>query len=105
MYWSDWGHTPGRIERAGMDGTSRQIIVNNGLKWPNGLTLDLIHNHLYWVDAKLSSIYSVNFDGSHRRLILQSKETLGHPFSITTFEDYIYWSDWSKVIIMLYDSI
>lgn len=48
MYWTDWGTTP-RIERAGMDGTHRQVIVNYEVKWPNGLTLDLVRKRVYWV--------------------------------------------------------
>jgi sugar lactone lactonase YvrE len=90
--------TPGRIERAGMDGSRRETIVNTSLKWPNGLTLDLVHNRLYWVDAKMNSISSCNYDGSHRRLILHSKEVLAHPFSITTFEDYLYFTDWESEV-------
>lgn len=99
MYWTDWGATPGRIERAGMDGSHREILVNSNLQWANGLTLDLIQKRIYWVDAKLNSISSCNFDGSWRKLILQSPKALAHPFSITTFEDYVYWTDWTNETI------
>ena len=48
MYWTDWGANP-RIERAGMDGTHRSTIVSYDVKWPNGLTLDLVTKRVYWV--------------------------------------------------------
>lgn len=99
MYWTDWGANPGRIERAGMDGSHREVLVNTNLKWPNGLTLDLVQNRIYWVDAKLNSISSCDFDGKSRRLVLQSPQALAHPFSITTFEDYVYWTDWTNETI------
>ena len=39
VYWSDWGHVP-KIERAGLDGEHRTLVVVNGtLVWPNGLTI------------------------------------------------------------------
>lgn len=95
MYWSDWGATP-RIERAGMDGSHRTTIVNYDVKWPNGITLDLVRKRIYWVDGKLNIIASANYDGSERRQILYSTEYLRHPFSITTFEDHVYWTDWDK---------
>ena len=38
MYWSDWGENA-RIERAGLDGSSRQAIVTKDIQWPNGLTI------------------------------------------------------------------
>lgn len=98
MYWSDWGEE-GRIERAGLDGTHRQIIVSFDIKWPNGLTIDLIRHRLYWADAKLNLISSVNYDGSGRTVILKSSETLHHPFSISVFEDVVYWTDWEKQTI------
>lgn len=95
LYWSDWGAVP-KIERAGMDGSHRQVIVEHDIKWPNGLTLDIVGKRIFWVDAKLQTISSCNFDGSHRRVVLYSDAYLSHPFSITTFEDFVYWTDWTK---------
>jgi low density lipoprotein receptor-related protein 5/6 len=65
MYWTDWGEAP-RIERAGMDGSTRKIIVDSDIYWPNGLTIDLEEQKLYWADAKLSFIHRANLDGSFR---------------------------------------
>lgn len=76
-----------------------QIIVGSEVKWPNGITLDLIGEKLYWVDAKLNIIASCNYDGSGRRTVLYSPDDLRHPFSITTFEDHIFWTDWDKEAI------
>ncbi|XP_046473466.1 very low-density lipoprotein receptor isoform X2 [Neodiprion pinetum] len=98
MFWTDWGDDA-RIERAGMDGSHRSIIVGTEVRWPNGLTLDLVGKKLYWVDAKLNKIASCNYDGSGRRTVLYSPDILRHPFSITTFEDYIFWTDWDKEAI------
>lgn len=83
----------------GMDGSHRQTIVSYEVKWPNGLTLDLVSERVYWVDAKLNIISSCNFDGSARRVVLYSTETLSHPFSVTTFEDWVYWTDWDKMAV------
>lgn len=41
-------------------------------------------------------ISSCNYDGSGRNVVLHSTDTLRHPFSITTFEDWVYWTDWDK---------
>ncbi|XP_034193047.2 low-density lipoprotein receptor isoform X2 [Osmia lignaria lignaria] len=98
MFWTDWSGEA-HIEKAGMDGSHRMVIVDNDVKWPNGLTLDLIGKKVYWVDAKLNIIGSCNYDGSGRRTVLYSSEVLRHPFSITTFEDYVYWTDWDKETI------
>jgi len=97
MYWSDWGEGhwgEGRIERAGLDGTQRQTLVSNGISWPNGLTVDYAANRLYWVDAKLHQIESCDFNGHSRNVVLYSFTYLKHPFAVTVFEDYVYWTDW-----------
>lgn len=65
MYWTDWGEVP-KIERAGMDGSSRSVIINTDIYWPNGLTLDYEEWKLYWADAKLNFIHKSNLDGTHR---------------------------------------
>nr|QCX35737.1 vitellogenin receptor [Locusta migratoria] len=90
MYWSDWGEKP-KIAMAGMDGSSpRPFLV--GVHWPNGITIDLGNERLYWVDAKLKSIESVNLDGTDRRVILET--SVKHPFSTAVLENTLYWSDW-----------
>ncbi|KAK1335641.1 hypothetical protein QTO34_003433 [Cnephaeus nilssonii] len=91
MYWTDWGETP-RIERAGMDGSTRKVIVDSDIYWPNGLTIDLEEQKLYWADAKLSFIHRANLDGSFRQKVVEG--SLTHPFALTLSGDTLYWTDW-----------
>lgn len=65
MYWTDWGEIP-KIERAGMDGTNRSMIIDKEIYWPNGLTLDYSQQKLYWADAKHNFIHRSNLDGTSR---------------------------------------
>lgn len=44
----------------------RKVLVNQNIYWPNGLTIDLQDQKLYWADAKLSFIHRANLDGSGR---------------------------------------
>ncbi|XP_054255926.1 low-density lipoprotein receptor-related protein 6 isoform X5 [Indicator indicator] len=97
MYWTDWGEVP-KIERAGMDGSSRSVIVNTDIYWPNGLTLDYEEQKLYWADAKLNFIHKSNLDGSHRQAVV--KGSLPHPFALTLFGDTLYWTDWNTHSIL-----
>ena len=68
MYWSDWG-SAGKIERAGMDGSSRQLI-HSDLQWPNGLALDYGTQRLYWTDTSANSIEYSDFNGANRHVSL-----------------------------------
>ncbi len=95
LFWTDWGEVP-KIERAGMDGSHRQTVVDRSVRWPNGVTIDLVQDRIYWVDAKLNLVGSADLDGANSRVVLYSQETLRHPFSITLFEDWMYWTDWDK---------
>ncbi|KAF2344025.1 EGF-like calcium-binding domain [Trinorchestia longiramus] len=66
---TDWGRRP-KIEKAGMDGTHRQAIVTERIKWPNALTVDFVLHKLYWADSKEHGIFSSDLDGSNRRVTL-----------------------------------
>lgn len=67
MYWTDWGSNP-KIERAGMDASSRIVIISSNLTWPNGLAIDYETKRLYWADAGMKTIEYGNFDGSDRQV-------------------------------------
>ena len=75
-----------------MDGTNRVRIIE-GLKRPNGLSIDFKDQLLFWVDADNFVIECANLDGTNRRTIASG---LQKPFALTQFEDYIYWTDWKK---------
>lgn len=62
MFWSETGDEA-QIERAGMDGSNRQVLVRRSLRWPVGLAVDLLQNRIYWTDEKLHCIGSATLDG------------------------------------------
>ncbi|XP_041357681.1 very low-density lipoprotein receptor-like [Gigantopelta aegis] len=98
MYWTDWGNKA-KIERCGMNGQGRVSIIEaddntHDIIWPNGLTIDYVDQRLYWIDAKLHKISSINLNGGDMKVVLRSHVHLNHPFAITVFEDYLYWTDW-----------
>jgi len=95
LFWSDLGTTP-RIERSGMDGSDRSVLAKDNVIWPNGIALDLVLERLYWIDAKLHVIGSVGIDGSNPNILSQHSSSLYHPFSISIFEDWVYWTEWAK---------
>ncbi|XP_022087714.1 very low-density lipoprotein receptor-like isoform X2 [Acanthaster planci] len=98
MFWTEWGQNPS-IERAGMNGNFRQSIVTVEVAWPNGIAIDYASESLYWIDAKLHTLSTVDFNGNNRRTILNSPSLLPHPFSISVFEDHVYWTDWQRECI------
>jgi len=46
MYWSDWGDKA-KIEKAGLNGVGRQVLVSDNIEWPNGITLGKQAGHSY----------------------------------------------------------
>ena len=51
VFWSDWNRETPKIESAYMDGTNRQVVIQEGLGLPNGLTIDQEAQQLCWADA------------------------------------------------------
>lgn len=92
MFWTDWGENP-RIERIGMDGNQRKIIVDTKIYWPNGLTIDIPTRRIYFADSKLDYIDFCDYDGKGRQQVLAHNHYLLHPHSLTVFEDTLYWTD------------
>lgn len=92
LFWTDWGENP-RIERVGMDGTQRSVIINTKIYWPNGLTLDTATQRVYFADSKLDFIDFCYYNGTGRQQVLASSHYLLHPHSLTLFEETLYWTD------------
>uniref|UniRef100_A0A1A9WIS8 EGF-like domain-containing protein n=1 Tax=Glossina brevipalpis TaxID=37001 RepID=A0A1A9WIS8_9MUSC len=101
LIWTDWGEYP-KIERASMDGdlSTRITLVKDDIFWPNGLTVDLKSELIYWTDGHLRFIDVMKFDGSNRRTVVKN---LKYPYSLTYFESRLYWTDWSQGSLNAFD--
>ena len=93
MYWTDWGSFP-KIENATMAGKQRGVVVNSGLQWPNGLTLDKQKNRLYWVDGRYHKLEYLDLITNNRVTLISSFIVLPYSFGLTLLGDYLYWTDW-----------
>uniref|UniRef100_A0AAY5F3Y8 Low density lipoprotein receptor-related protein 5 n=1 Tax=Electrophorus electricus TaxID=8005 RepID=A0AAY5F3Y8_ELEEL len=91
MYWTEWGGRP-RIARGHMDGTNIVTLVDK-VGRANGLTIDYVEQRLYWTDLDTCMIESTNMEGEGEREIVA--DDLPHPFGLTQYRDYIYWTDWN----------
>ena len=102
VYYTDWGDWPG-IYLVSMDGQHTDTLIDTNIVWPNGLALDYSSNFLYWADARLNKIERVDLKTKKRFDLL--KETKTNPFSVSVFENRVYWSDWSGNDIKSCDKI
>ncbi|XP_068606389.1 low density lipoprotein receptor a [Brachionichthys hirsutus] len=99
VYWTDWGN-PAKIEKAGLNGGDRTALVTDGIVWPNGITLDLLNQRLYWVDSKLHTLSSVDVHGGGRRTLIVDEHKLAHPLGLAVFEEKVFWTDVSNSAIL-----
>lgn len=102
MYWTDCGAHP-RIGRATMDGTKSETIIDRfkvDIEKPIAITLDFTTNQIFWLDSELHSISSCEFDGSNSGQILKSTEMLSNPYSLSVFENHVYWTNWETDTVM-----
>ena len=66
VYWSERGlEVAPKIQRANLDGSEIETIVEVGLGSPYGIALDLNHERIYWADRNADRIQRANLDGSN----------------------------------------
>uniref|UniRef100_A0A7N8XVY7 Low-density lipoprotein receptor-related protein 2 n=1 Tax=Mastacembelus armatus TaxID=205130 RepID=A0A7N8XVY7_9TELE len=94
LYWADRGDAA-KIECSWLDGQERKVLVADRLGWPTGLSIDFTNgDRIYWSDSKESRIESVLPSGEDRRTAVYID--VRNPFSVSVFEDHVYWSTQEK---------
>uniref|UniRef100_A0A8C5D9L3 Low-density lipoprotein receptor-related protein 8-like n=1 Tax=Gouania willdenowi TaxID=441366 RepID=A0A8C5D9L3_GOUWI len=92
LFWTQCGSFP-KIERSGLDGRDRIPLITKSLHRPLALALDIPRHLLYWYDQQLRSISRVDFDGHHRKTVVESNGYLDQVFGLSVFEGWVFWSD------------
>ncbi|KAK7915952.1 hypothetical protein WMY93_011713 [Mugilogobius chulae] len=109
MYWTDWEEDPkaskrGKIERAWMDGTNRNVfLTSKTVLWPNGLSLDIPKGILYWVDAYYDRIEMVYLNTSERKTVYEGQE-LNHAFGLCHYKHFLFWNEYRSGSIFKLDT-
>ncbi|XP_066267548.1 low-density lipoprotein receptor-related protein 5-like [Branchiostoma lanceolatum] len=99
MYWTSAG-TPGhedeaKIERAGMDGSGRETLVNTELKSPRGIAIDVQGQRLYWCDGEFHQIMSSDLQGDNATRVFRPTNQQLYFFGIVLDDSYMYWTAWA----------
>lgn len=94
MYIANLGSNP-HIMRCDMDGKNRMTILASRIGLPVALYLDIDANTLYWADAKVGTVESMELSessvlNSHRVLV---RSGLSHVMSIAIANRTLYWTD------------
>lgn len=98
-----------------MDGTRRRTLLESHTHQVSGVVgklvnrlLSLIHcfivdipaKRVYWVDPKVDRVESVDYDGNDRQIVATGMNNVPHPFGVTLFDQYLYWTDWTRLGVL-----
>ncbi|KFM73279.1 Prolow-density lipoprotein receptor-related protein 1, partial [Stegodyphus mimosarum] len=89
MFFTEWGYAAPALEKSRLDGSERVKLVVEKIVYPNGITVDIPTETVYWVDMYLGTIEKVNYDGTGRKTVIRNVQ-VKNLYGISVFEDYIY---------------
>uniref|UniRef100_A0AAF5Q0L6 EGF-like domain-containing protein n=13 Tax=Wuchereria bancrofti TaxID=6293 RepID=A0AAF5Q0L6_WUCBA len=89
-----------KLESAAMDGTRRRTLVDSHTHQVSGVVVDIASKRVYWVDPKVDRVESIDYSGKDRRIVIQGMNNVPHPFGLTIFDQYLYWTDWTRLGVM-----
>lgn len=94
IYWSDVGKST--INRAYLNGSNQETVVQDGLVSPAGLALDWVTNKLYWTDAGTFRIEVASIDGTQRALLIWQNLRKPRDIVVNPMLGYMFFSDWGS---------
>lgn len=95
LYWTNSNARHSTIERASVDGSKHEVLVDQKLFMPSSIAVDQFSRRIFWVDSDVEgvnySIESAAFDGTDRQSLVNGKDN--SPFNLAVDHDSVYWTD------------
>ncbi len=92
MYWTEF--SANKIRRANLDGSGIEDLITTGLSHPNGITLDLDAEKMYWGDDALTgSIRRANLNGTNVENLVTVGLTAPMYVALDLGSGKMYWTD------------
>lgn len=100
LYWTNANHRNPTIERASLDGSKYEVLIDTDLFMPTGIVVDQYSKRIYWVDDLEGNHYAVEsarFDGTDRKFI--SRKLFNVPFNLAVDQENVYWTDLQQLAV------
>ncbi|XP_058405882.1 pro-epidermal growth factor [Diceros bicornis minor] len=81
------------VERANMDGSQRERLIEEAVDVPEGLAVDWIHRKFYWTDRGKSLIEGSDLNGKHREIIIQEDVSQPRGIAVHPMAKRLFWTD------------
>lgn len=96
LFFTDCNLKFPKIERSFMDGSHRKLVVSKDVVCPSGISIDYPSSVLYFVDTKLNTLESVDFNGDNRMVVKAFNKDSFRPYKLEIFEDFAYISSYQN---------
>ncbi|CAG7815670.1 unnamed protein product [Allacma fusca] len=93
IYWAD--SKLNSINRAYMNGSDTERLVDYGIKHPEGLAVDWLNRNMYWTDMGRNRIEVAKLNGDFRRTIIWDNIDSPRSIIVQPNKAWLYWSSWS----------
>jgi low density lipoprotein receptor-related protein 5/6 len=94
LYWTD--EFLKTINSATLNGTDKQIIVEDSLASFQNVALDFLNRNMYWTDSGQKRIVVSKMNGQYRSVLVSNHIENPRGLAVHPVEGHFYWTDWGK---------
>jgi len=97
IFWSDV--VEDKIYKASLilnSATNIDTVVNYGIATAEGLAVDWITEHLYWVESNLDQIEVADFNGNNRLTLVSGFMDSPRAIALDPRVGLLFWTDWDR---------
>ncbi|KAL8566047.1 hypothetical protein ACOMHN_036206 [Nucella lapillus] len=94
VYWTQY--RPKYIQRARLDGTGQETLVDTELGFNGGIAIDWVGRNLYWTGTDMDRIEVSRLNGSERKVLIADNLDQPRAICLDPTKGYLYWSEWGN---------